>query len=142
MSLVKVFIERAQVDAIRSRAIPNTGELEYLQKVWVYKAGSRFPTEYQIRLPAGVKLYPEGDYVLDLQTNIKPDKYLGLSFDPFAPAILRPVTPQFIETFDKLSEQLYQQLLHPAPSAHDAMGQTTEPGTSSRVIFGNRKPSS
>jgi len=110
MSLVKVVVERAQVDAIRSRTIPNTGEIEYLQKVWVYKTGSRFPTEYQIRLPAGVKLYPEGDYVLDLQTNIKPDKYLGLSFDPFAPITLKPVAAQFIEAFDKLNDQLYQQI--------------------------------
>jgi hypothetical protein len=115
MSLVKVFVERAQVDAVRSRKIPNSDEVEFLQKVWVYKSGSRFPTEYQIRLPAGVRLYPEGDYVLDLQTNVKPDKYLGLSFDPFAPTTLKSVTPQFIEAFDKLSDQLYQQL-HKLPS--------------------------
>jgi hypothetical protein len=114
MSLVKVSVERAQVDAIRSRTIPNTGEIEFLQKVWVHKAGSKYPTEYQIRLPAGVKCYPEGDYVFDLQTNIKPDKYLGLSFDAFSPSVLRPVTPQFLEAFDKYSEQLYKQLQNSA----------------------------
>ena len=40
MSLVKVTVERSQVDAVRSRSIPNTGELEYLQKIWIYKTGS------------------------------------------------------------------------------------------------------
>lgn len=110
MSLVKVTVERSQVDAVRTRTIPNSGELEFLQKVWVHKTGSKFPTEYQIRLPAGVKFYPEGDYVCDLQINIKPDKYLGLSFDAFAPTVLKPITAQFIEAFDKVSEQLYQQL--------------------------------
>lgn len=110
MPLVKVFVERAQVDTVRSRVIPSTGELEFLQKVWVYKTGSKFPTEYQIRLPAGTKFYPEGDYVLELQANIKPDKYMGLSFDAFAATVLTPVTPQFLEAFDKVDGQLYQQL--------------------------------
>jgi hypothetical protein len=110
MSLVKVFVERLQVDTVRSRKIGDDGELEFLQKIWIYKSGSRFPTQYEIRLPAGIKFYPEGDYVLDLQLNVRPDKYLGLSFDPFAKTVLRPVTTQFIEAFDKVNEQLYQQL--------------------------------
>lgn len=110
MSLVKVSVERAQVDTVRTRTIPNTGEMEFLQKVWVYKSGSKFPTEYQIRLPAGLKFYQEGDYVCDLQANIKPDKYMGMSFDAFAPTVLTPVTPQFLESFDKLNDQLYQQV--------------------------------
>lgn len=112
--LVKAFIERAQVDAVRSRTIPNTNELEYQQKVWVHKSGSKFPTEYQIRLPAGIKCYPEGDYVFELQTNIKPDKYLGLSFDAFAPTALTPVTAAFLDAYDKLNAQIYQQLNKPA----------------------------
>jgi len=110
MSLVKVSVERSQVDSVRSRTIPNSGELEFQQKIWVYKSGSKFPTEYQIRLPGGIKFYPEGDYVFDLQTNIKPDKYTGLSFDSFAPTTLKQVTPQFLEAFDKFTDQLYQQL--------------------------------
>lgn len=114
MSLVKVSVERPQADSVRSRTIPATGELEHLQKVWVYKPGSKFPTEYQIRLPAGVKAYQEGDYVCDLQANIRPDKYLGMSFDPFAPTVLTPVSPPFLEAFDKLNDQLYQQLRKPA----------------------------
>lgn len=114
MSLVKVSVERAQVDSVRSRAIPNTGEMEFLQKVWVHKSGSKFPTEYQIRLPSGLKFYQEGDYVFDLQANIRPDKYLGMSFDAFAPTVLTQATPQFLELFDKLQAQLYQQLHKPA----------------------------
>ncbi len=110
MPLVKVSVERPQVDAVRSRAIPNTGEMEFLQKVWVHKFGSKFPTEYQIRLPAGVKCYPEGDYVFELQANIRPDKYAGLSFDAFAPTVLLPATAAFLEAFDKLTEQIYQHL--------------------------------
>lgn len=108
--LVKAFIERAQVDAVRSRTNPNTNELEYQQKIWVHKSGSKFPTEYQIRLPVGIKCYTEGDYVFELQTNIKPDKYLGLSFDAFAPTVLIPVTTQFLEVYDKLNAQIYQHL--------------------------------
>jgi len=110
MSLVKVSVERAQVDTVRSRTIPNTGEMEFLQKVWVHKSGSKFPTEYQIRLPSGLKFYPEGDYVCDLQMNIRPDKYMGMSFDAFAPTVLTPATPPFLDAFDKLNDQLYQQL--------------------------------
>jgi len=110
MSLVKVSVERSQVDSVRTRTIANTGELEFQQKIWVYKSGSKFPTEYQIRLPAGIKFYQEGDYVFDLQANIKADKYSGLSFDPFAPTTLKPVTAHFLEAFDKFTDQLYQQL--------------------------------
>lgn len=110
MSLVKVLIERPQVDAIRSRINPNTGEMEYQQKVWIFKHGTQFPTEYQIRLPVAIKLYPAGDYVFDLQANIRPDKYAGLSVDPFSPTTLTSVTPQFLEAFDKLQTQLYQQI--------------------------------
>lgn len=114
MTLVRAFIERPQVDAVRSRTNANTGEIEFQQKIWVYKPGSRFPTEYQIRLPAGIKLYPEGEYCFDLQTNIQPDKYHGFSFNAFAPTVLTPVTPQFIEVFDKAQNQLYQLLNKPA----------------------------
>lgn len=114
MSLVKVSVERAQVDSVRSRAIPNRAEMEHLQKVWVYKPGSKFPTEYQIRLPSGLNFYQEGDYVCDLQANIRPDKYLGMSFDAFAPTVLFQATPQFLELFDKTQAQLYQQLHKPA----------------------------
>lgn len=110
MPLVKANVERAQADAARSRTIPNSNDLEYLQKIWVYKSGSKHPTEYQIRLPAGVKCYPEGDYVFELQANIRPDKYAGLSFDAFAPTVLTPVTPSFLEAFDKFTDQLYQHL--------------------------------
>jgi len=117
MSLVKVSVERSQVDTVRSRTIPNTGELEFQQKIWVYKSGSKFPTEYQIRLPAGIKFYQEGDYVLELQANIKADKYMGMSFDAFAPTVLTPVTPQFLEMFDKVDAQLYQQLHKPDKAA-------------------------
>ncbi len=113
MPLVKANVERAQVDAVRSRTIPNSSELEFLQKIWVYKSGSKFPTEYQIRLPAGVKCYPEGDYVFELQANIRPDKYAGLSFDAFAPTVLLPAPAQFLELFDKLNDQLHQQLHKP-----------------------------
>ncbi len=112
--LVKASIERSQVDTVRSRTIPNTGELEFQQKIWVYKSGSKFPTEYQIRLPSGTKLYPEGDYVFELQANIKADKYLGMSFDAFAPTVLMLVTPQFLEAFDKADAQLHQLLNKPA----------------------------
>ena len=111
MPFVKVSIERAQVDAVRSRVIPNTNnELEYQQKIWIYRSGSKFPTEYAIRLPKGVHGYPEGDYVFDIQTNMKPDKYQGLAFDAFAPTTLTPVTPQFLDVFDKLDAQLQQQV--------------------------------
>ena len=110
MSLVKVFVERAQVDKVRSRPNPITGELEFQQKIWVYKSGSRFPIEMEIRLPSGVKFYQEGDYVLDLSTNLAPDKYASPSFAPFSTYSLTPVTPAFLEAFDKLNSQLYDQL--------------------------------
>ncbi|ASF48434.1 single-stranded DNA-binding protein [Methylovulum psychrotolerans] len=114
MSLVLAFTERAQTDAVTSRAHPTTGELEYQQKIWVYKSGSKFPTEYRIRLPSGVKCYPEGDYAFELQTNIKPDKYGSMSFDGFAPTTLIPVKQPFIDAFNKVSAQIYQQLAAPA----------------------------
>jgi len=110
MSLVRVFVERAQVDSVRSRTNTNTGELEFQQKIWVHKSGSKFPTEFQVRLPAGRKFWEEGDYVFEIQTNIRPDKYLGLSFDPFSPTVLIPVSAQFIEAFEKNSASIYVQL--------------------------------
>ena len=112
MSFVKVFIERSQVASVRSRVIPNTNnELEYQQKIWIYCSFSKFPTEYSIRLPKGIQSYAEGDYIFDIQTNMKPDKYKGLSFDPFLSTTLIPVTSQFLEAFDKLDAQISQQLV-------------------------------
>lgn len=145
MTLVRAFTERAQVDAIRSRKLPNSDEIEFQQKIWVYKSGSKFPTEYQIRLPSGVRMYPEGEYVFDIQTNIQPDKYMGLSFNPFAPITLTPVTAQFIEAFDKLNLQIYQSLalgLHPIDQPETTPANEAAPANSplfktSRAAAGN-----
>ncbi len=106
--LAKVDIERSQVDSIESRTNPNNGEVEYTQKIWVYKYGSKHPTEYKIRLPSGVKLYPAGDYVLDLQMTMQPSqKYDRFDFDPWARISLKPATPEFLKAFDQLNGVLY-----------------------------------
>jgi len=110
MSLVKIYIERRQVDQVRVRKNPTTEANEYQQKVWVYKSGSKFPVEFEIRLPAGVQFYQEGDYVCYLDANLAPDKYQGLSFAPFSTTTLRPVTPAFLDAFDKLTLQIEEQL--------------------------------
>lgn len=116
MPLVKVAVERHQVNEVSTRTNKLTGELEFQQKAWVYKYGSRFPTEYLFRLPPGVKFYPEGDYVMELQANIQPDKYLGMSINPFAPVILISVSADFLAAYDKAIEQVYA-LLAPKPAA-------------------------
>ncbi len=108
MSLVKVSVERAQVDKVRSRKLPNSDELEFQQLVWIYKESSKHPTEYQIRLPSGVKLYPEGDYIADIQANMQPDKYQGMSINPFAATTLVPATPEFLKFYDHLQTQLVE----------------------------------
>lgn len=108
MALAKASIEPGQVQAVRFRKIPKSDQLEYLQNIWVYKLGSRFPTEYQIRLPSGLQFYSEGDYIFDLQANMRPDRYKSLSVDAFAPTVLYPATPEFLKLFDKITEQLYQ----------------------------------
>ncbi|MGZ6005445.1 MAG: hypothetical protein ACXWLH_04820 [Candidatus Saccharimonadales bacterium] len=95
---------------MRSRKHPTTEALEYSQMIWVYKSGSKFPVEFEIRLPNGVQFYQEGDYVMYLDTNLSPDKYKGLSFAPFSTTSLRSVTPAFIESFDKLTQQIDEQL--------------------------------
>jgi len=110
MSLTKVYVERKQVDQVRSRENPTTKVMEYQQKIWVYKSGSKFPVEFEIRLPHGVQFYQEGDYVTYLDTNLAPDKYQGLSFAPFSTTILRPVSPEFLAAFDKLTLQIEDQL--------------------------------
>ena len=110
MSLVKVYVERRQVDQVRARKNPTTDAMEYQQKAWFYKSGSKFPVEFEIRLPAGVQFYQEGDYVCYLDANLAPDKYQGLSFAPFSTVTLRPVTTAFLESFDKLTVQIEEQL--------------------------------
>jgi hypothetical protein len=110
MSLTKVYVERKQVDQVRSRKNPTTEAMEYQQKAWFYKSGSKFPIEFEIRLPSGVQFYQEGDYVCFLDTNLAPDKYSGLSFAPFSTVTLRAVTAQFLEAFDKLNLQIEEQL--------------------------------
>jgi len=110
MSIVKVQVERSQVDKARSRKLPYSDELEFQQPVWIYKTSSLHPTEYTVRLPSGVKLYPAGDYVADIQDNMQPDKYGGMSINPFAPLPLIPATPEFFQYFDKLQIQLMEQV--------------------------------
>ncbi len=109
MSIVKVSVERSQTDKARSRTNAATGEIEYQQPVWVYRTFSKHPTEFVVRLPAGVKLYPEGDYFTDIQANMVADKYQGMSVNPFSPMVLVPATPPFVEFYDKLQAQLVEQ---------------------------------
>lgn len=106
MSLTKVYVERKQVDQVRARENPTTKAMEYQQKAWFYKSGSKFPVEFEIRLPQGVQFYQEGDYVCYLDTNLAPDKYQGLGFAPFSTVTLRPVTAAFLVEFEKLNLQI------------------------------------
>jgi len=110
MSLTKIYVERKQVDQVRARKNPTTEVMEYQQKIWVYKSGSKFPVEFEIRLPNGTQFYQEGDYVTYLDTNLAPDKYQGLSFAPFSTTTLLPVTAAFLAEFDKLTAQIEEQL--------------------------------
>jgi hypothetical protein len=110
MSFVKVHVERSQVDKVMSRTNKITGELEFQQPVWIYKTSSFHPTEFTIRLPSGVKLYPAGDYVADIQDTMQPDRYGGMSVNPFQPLPLIPATPEFLQYFDKLQVQLLEQV--------------------------------
>lgn len=112
MSLVKVEVERSQVDSVRTRVFGEGADSRtiYQQKIWVYKSGSKHPTEYEIQLPDGVKLYESGSYVVDLQANMERSKYGSFSFGAFLSTKLYPVNQNFIDNLDKMENALYDQL--------------------------------
>jgi hypothetical protein len=55
----------------------------YSQRCWIYKAGSRHPTEYELRMKDGHRGYPEGHYECDFESLISPSRYLSPEFSAF-----------------------------------------------------------
>lgn len=112
MSLVKVEIERIQTESVRKRTFGDAPQQRtiFLQKIWMYRSGSKHPTEYEIQLPEGVTSYPSGLYVFDIQATTEPSKYGALSFAGFSSTTLYPVNQNYVDNLDKMENALFEQL--------------------------------
>ena len=104
--LSRVTVAASQAESVSARTFGTSPDLNYSQDIWLHKDGAPFPTEFNIRLPVGVTVYPAGEYFVRLDTNLQGDKYNSLSFRPFSSTTLIPATPAAIAQYQKLSAQI------------------------------------
>jgi hypothetical protein len=111
MAFMKVEIERKQVDGVQVRLIGEQKREIINQKIWCYKSGTRHPVEMRITLPDGIKIYPEGFYILPLDEQIQPNGYSDLSFAQYSNFKLIPITRAAFDNFDQIEGKFIEALL-------------------------------
>lgn len=113
MAFFKVLVDREQVNKVTERE--TKGGKMVNQFIWLFTRGTKYPTQTRITLPDGVRLYPDGNYVLEIDENMASNNYGDLTLRNFARFALIPISQAAFDNFDKAEEQFYSHLVKSAP---------------------------
>lgn len=115
MSLFKVEIDRNQADTVEHRVINQVDR--YNQKFWLYRSGIKFPAEYVLSLPDGVKVIPEGFYVLDIASELDKARYGSLTITAYPNYKLQPISQDAFNKFADLERAFIDSILNPSKAS-------------------------